>query len=115
MKRSFHGFRRIFPRALFVLLPLAFFALLAAVYTYVHLSPLITVGFEGKRWSLSSKVYAEPASLYPGAPLRLEDLRESLERLGYRPVQSITTQGQYCIDGPQIDIGLAPSTWSRNW
>jgi len=106
VKRSFHGFRRIFPRALFVLLPLAFFALLAAVYTYVHLSPLITVGFEGKRWSLSSKVYAEPASLYPGAPLRLEDLRESLERLGYRPVQSITTQGQYCIDGPQIDIGL---------
>jgi penicillin-binding protein 1B len=89
-----------------VLLLLAFFALLAAMYAYVHLSPLITIGFEGKRWSLSSKVYAEPVSLYPGVPLRIEALRESLEHLGYRPVPSITAQGQYCIHGAQIDIGL---------
>src|SRR2546428_416327 len=82
------------------------FAVWAAFYAYLPHSPLITVGFEGQRSSLSSKVYAEPASLFPGAPLLLKDLRESLDRLGYRPVQSITTQGQYCIDGPQIDIGL---------
>lgn len=102
MKRSFRGFR--WP--LFVLIPLVFCALLVAVYFYVHFSRMITVGFEEKRWSLSSKVYAEPESLYPGLPLRIEDLRASLERLGYRPAQSITSQGQYWINGPQIDIGL---------
>ena len=36
----------------------------------VQFSQMIILGFEGKRWSLSSKVYAEPESLYPGLPLR---------------------------------------------
>src|SRR5262249_25222023 len=106
VKWSFPGVRWIFSRLLFVLIPLVCCVLVVAVYAYVHLSPLITAGFEGKHWSLPSKVYAEPVSLYPGAPLRIEDVRASLDRLGYRSVQSITAQGQYWINGQQIDISL---------
>ena len=80
--------------------------LVAAAYVYVQFSQMIILGFEGKRWSLSSKVYAEPESLYPGLPLRLDDLQASLERLGYRPVQALTNQGQYRINAPHVDIAL---------
>jgi penicillin-binding protein 1B len=88
------------------LLILALGALVVAVYVYVQFSQMIILGFEGKRWSLASKVYAEPESLYPGLPLRLDDLQASLERLGYRSVQALTHQGQYRITGPHVDIAL---------
>ncbi len=81
-------------------------ALVGAAYVYVQFSQMIILGFEGKRWSLSSKVYAEPESLYPGLPLRLDDLQASLERLGYRPVQALTNQGQYRVHAGQVDIAL---------
>jgi hypothetical protein len=107
VKRLCRGFRWLFFRLLVVLIPLACFALLAAAYAYVHFSQMITVGFEEKRWSLSSKVSAEPESLYPGLPLRLEDVRASLERLGYRPAQSITAQGQYAMMGRRSTLARA--------
>jgi penicillin-binding protein 1B len=81
-------------------------ALMVAAYAYVQFSQMIHLGFEGKRWSLASRVYAEPESLYPGRPLRLDDLQTSLERLGYRSVQALTHQGQYRRRGAQMDITL---------
>jgi penicillin-binding protein 1B len=89
-----------------LLIPMTLVALVAAVYVYVQFSQMIILGFEGKRWSLSSKVYAEPESLYPGLPLRLDDLQASLERLGYRSVQALTNPGQYRLRAPHIDIAL---------
>jgi penicillin-binding protein 1B len=89
-----------------ILTPVALCAIAAAAYSYVQFSRMITLGFEGKRWSLSSKVYAESESLYPGLPLRLAALQASLESLGYRPVQTISGPGQYRIHPPHIDIAL---------
>ena len=60
-------------RLLPLVLPAALCAMVGAVYVYVQFSQMIILGFEGKRWSLSSKVYAEPESLYPGLPLRLDE------------------------------------------
>jgi penicillin-binding protein 1B len=85
---------------------MALVTLVAAAYLYVQFSQMIVLGFEGKRWSLSSKVYAESESLYPGLPLRLDDLQVSLERLGYRPVQALSHQGQYRVNAPHVDIAL---------
>ena len=82
-----------------LLIPAVLCALVGAAYVYVQFSQMIILGFEGKRWSLSSKVYAEPESLYPGLPLRLEDLQASLERLGYRPVQA--------------PLSIRPPVWPR--
>jgi penicillin-binding protein 1B len=89
-----------------LLMPVGLCALVVAAYAYVQFSQMIILGFEGKRWSLASKVYAEPQSLYPGLPLRPDDLQASLERLGYRPVQTLTTQGQYRMHAAQVDIAL---------
>jgi penicillin-binding protein 1B len=90
----------------FFLIPVALFAVMAIVYAYVQFSQMINLGFEGRRWSLSSKVYAEPESLYPGLSLRLDDLQASLERLGYRSGQALTNPGQYRLRPPHIDIAL---------
>ena len=87
-------------------MPAMLCAMMGAAYVYVQFSQMIILGFEGKRWSLSSKVYAESESLYPGLPLRLDDLQASLERLGYRPVQALTNQGQYRVHAGQVDIAL---------
>jgi penicillin-binding protein 1B len=89
-----------------LLIPVVFCGLVGAAYVYVQFSQMIILGFEGKRWSLSSKVYAEPESLYPGLRLRLENLQASLERLGYRSVQTLTNQGQYRIHAGHVDIAL---------
>lgn len=98
--------RGIFLRFLVVLIPLALFGLIVSIYAYTQLSQMITLGVEGKRWSLSSKVYAEPVSLYPGLPLRIDDLHVSLERLGYRPVQSVSARGEYRVNAPHVEIAL---------
>jgi penicillin-binding protein 1B len=89
-----------------LLIPLTLVILVAMVYAYVQFSQMIILGFEGRRWILPSKVYAEPESLYPGLPLRLDDLQASLERLGYRSVQEPTNPGQYRLKAPHIDIAL---------
>lgn len=106
MARRIRWFRWLLLRGPLLLVPLAFIGLLGIIYTYAQLSGMITQRFEGKRWSLSSKVYAEAESLYPGLPRRMEDLRASLEQLGYRAVQSIPTSGQYRSSGSHIDIAL---------
>jgi penicillin-binding protein 1B len=93
-------------RLSFLLISLALIGVVAGLYLYVQFSLMISRGFEGQRWSLSSKVYAEPESLYSGLPLRLEALQDSLDRLGYRPVQAITQQGQYRRHPPHLDIAL---------
>jgi penicillin-binding protein 1B len=105
-RQSNRRWHRLAWRLPLLLIPLGLFTLVAATYVYVQFSQMITKGFEGKRWSLSSKVYAEPESLYPGLPLRPNDLRASLERLGYRPVQALTNQGQYRVHTGQIDVAL---------
>ena len=89
-----------------LLMPVALCAIVAAAYSYVQFSQMITQGFEGKRWSLSSKVYADSESLYPGLPLRLEALQASMDSLGYRAVQAISNQGQYHTHPPHVDIAL---------
>jgi penicillin-binding protein 1B len=104
--RRSRWWHRIVWRIPLLLIPISLCALVAAAYVYVQFSQMIILGFEGKRWSLASKVYAEPESVYPGLPLRLDDLQASLERLGYRSVQALTHQGQYRIDGPHVDIAL---------
>jgi len=104
--RRSRWWNRVVWRISLLLIPVGLCALVAAAYVYVQFSQMIILGFEGKRWSLSSKVYAEPESLYSGLPLRLDDLQASLERLGYRLVPALTNQGQYRLNAPHLDIAL---------
>ena len=104
--RRSRWWNRVVWRLPLFLIPVGLCALVAAAYVYVQFSQMIIRGFEGKRWSLASKVYAEPESLYPGLPLRLDDLQASLERLGYRLEPALTHQGQYRLKAPHLDIAL---------
>jgi penicillin-binding protein 1B len=54
----------------------------------IYLDRLITGTFEGRRWTLPARVYAQPLELYLGRRLRAEDLSVELRRLGYRAATS---------------------------
>src|SRR5512139_1661234 len=54
----------------------------------IYLDRLITGTFEGRRWTLPARVYAQPLELYLGRMLRPEDLAVELRRLGYRAATS---------------------------
>lgn len=74
-------------------------------YVY-YLNRLITDTFEGRRWSVPAKVYAQPLELYPGAPLTLTDVTEELARLGYEPHASLTAPGTWARRDRELDIHL---------
>jgi len=51
--------------------------------------------FEIRRLSLPSRIYADYTPLQPGVILAPDDLLEKLDRLGYRPVNSVSQSGDY--------------------
>ena len=64
--------------------------------------------FEGKRFALPAKVYARPMELYEGLRLRPEQLRAELDMLGYAPVRSADSSGEYWRDGSTFLISVRP-------
>ena len=90
---------------------------IAALYI-VYLDRFITTTFEGRRWSIPARVYAEPLALYLGRALRPEDLTLELRRLGYRPGSEMRA-GVFVRDGSAVrfrarrfafDDGTRPET-----
>ena len=73
---------------------------IAALYV-VYLDRFITTTFEGRRWSIPARVYAEPVALYLGRALRPEDLTLELRRLGYRPGTE-QRAGMFARDGNAV-------------
>lgn len=69
----------------------------------VYLDRLITQTFEGRRWSVPARVYAQPVELYPGRSLRPEDLVVELRRLGYRQ-SSARQSGTFVRSGNEVRI-----------
>lgn len=77
---------------------LAVVALGLAVFLYgLHLDRIVRAKFEGQRWALPARVYAQPLELYAGRPLTPAQLRSELERLNYRPVSDPQRPGSYVI------------------
>jgi penicillin-binding protein 1B len=64
--------------------------------------------FEGQRFRVPSRVYSAPTILFPGLDHELMDLRGTLRRLGYRPVEHTRSlaPGQYHWDGSRLRIHL---------
>ncbi|HWV15085.1 MAG TPA: penicillin-binding protein 1B [Cellvibrio sp.] len=60
----------------------------------VYLDKIVREKFEGKKWSLPSRVYSRPLELYEGLPLTPSLFEQELEALGYRQVPTVTTAGQ---------------------
>jgi len=80
-------------------------ALLAvgAVYT-VFLDFQVRERFEGARWTLPAKVYAQPIELYVGQSISRHRLTDSLERQGYRQLANTPRPGSFSRQGSSVNI-----------
>ncbi len=58
--------------------------------------------FEGKRWSVPARVYAQPTELYIGREYSREKLQQQLSALGYKPVRRLSGPGQFAVSGNQL-------------
>ena len=70
----------------------------------INLDHLITTQFEGRRWTLPAKVYAQPLELYAGQPLSADELQTELQRLGYQYVTQVIHPGCFERSGERIDL-----------
>lgn len=57
----------------------------------VYLDYKVRDRFEGKKWELPARVFAQPLEVYVGMDLPAQMLEQSLQRLGYRFVTGVST------------------------
>ena len=104
-----HRARRGGFRTLKLLLVLVLLAGAAALGLYaVHLSEIVTVKFEGKRWAVPARVYGRPLELYVGAPIRAEQLAGELEQLGYRKLDAAGEPATWSVAGNRYQLSTRP-------
>jgi len=72
-------------------------SLLATLLYTFYLDRIVQARFEGQRWAIPAKVYGRPLALYPDAVISGEQLRESLDGLGYRRVSHPDRPGSYSV------------------
>jgi penicillin-binding protein 1B len=82
--------------------------LLAFTIWIVSLDRQIRQQFEGRRWTLPAKVYAQPLELYAGQVLSIDEMQRELERLGYRRTTQLSRAGNFQRNGNRIDLVSRP-------
>ncbi|MBI3811757.1 MAG: transglycosylase domain-containing protein, partial [Nitrospirae bacterium] len=81
-------------------------AMLFALYLGI-LYVIVTNRFEGQRWRLPSKVYADSIILYPGQEINGIRLPDRLRRLDYHPVPALPEHpGEYHLDPDLLALYL---------
>ncbi len=88
----------------FVLLTLLLFLL--AIGVVAVLDHRVTRQFEGRRWTLPARVYAQPIELYVGQPLSAKRAAAELDRLGYLSLDRADRPGTYSRRGDRISLHL---------
>ncbi len=81
--------------------------LLVGGYT-LYLAHEVRVKFEGKRWAVPARVYAQPLELFAGLPLSQARLRDELQALGFRQVRHPRQGGQWSRAGDRYLIYTRP-------
>ncbi len=79
-------------------------ALLSVAAWVAHLDGIVKREFEGRRWSVPARVYAEPLELYAGAAVSADDLELELERLHYRAGDPAAGPGLYRRRGGSFEL-----------
>ncbi len=85
---------------LLLAVPLSFALALYVLY----LDQVVQAKFEGKRWSVPSRVYARAIELYPQKLLTAENLLAELKLIGYQPSVDGRVPGTYLHNGKQFVI-----------
>lgn len=83
---------------------LALLLTLVAVVIVVILDRRVTAQFEGRRWTLPARVYAQPLELYAGQGLSARRLAAELERLGYVALAKPDRPGTYRQRSGTVDV-----------
>jgi len=91
---------------------LALLLLLVAVVAVLVLGARVTQQFEGRRWTLPARVYAQPIELYIGQSLSAARFVEELERLGYLSQAAPERPGTYRRRGDRVDVYLRAFRYS---
>jgi penicillin-binding protein 1B len=86
--------------------------LLVAVVGVLVLGHRVTQQFEGRRWTLPARVYAQPIELYVGQALSAARFVEELERLGYLSQAAPERPGTYRRRGDRVDLYLRAFRYS---
>ena len=63
--------------------------------------------FEGRRWTLPARVYAQPLELYVGQTLSSARFAQELARLGYIPTTPVDRPGTFRRKGDRVDVVCA--------
>src|SRR5262245_66336725 len=80
--------------------------LTAALVFVAVLDRRVTAQFEGRRWTLPARVYAQPLELYVGQTLSAERFALELDRLGYRVAGNPNEPGTYRRRGDRVDVDV---------
>jgi penicillin-binding protein 1B len=80
--------------------------LLVSLIGVLVLGHRVTKQFEGRRWTLPARVYAQPVELYVGQSLSAQRFVEELDRLGYLAQAKPERPGTYRRKGDRVDLYL---------
>jgi penicillin-binding protein 1B len=83
---------------------LALLGLLVAIVVVGILDRRVTAQFEGRRWTLPARVYAQPLELYVGQTLSSAKFAQELARLGYIPQTPVERPGTFRRKGDRVDV-----------
>lgn len=83
---------------------LALLLLIVAIGVVAVLDRRVTAQFEGRRWTLPARVYAQPIELYVGQSLSAQRFAGELERLGYEVRPGADRPGTYRRSGDRVDV-----------
>lgn len=83
---------------------LAVLCLVVAIVVVAILDRRVTQQFEGRRWTLPARVYAQPLELYVGQPFSAARFAEELERLGYIAQTPVERAGTYRRRGETVEV-----------
>ena len=100
-KKRSAGMRRRMQRGFAVL---ALLLLVVAIAIVAVLDHRVTEQFEGRRWTLPARVYAQPIDLYAGQQLSAQRFADELERLGYLAAGNADRPGTYRRKGDQVSV-----------
>jgi len=95
------GTRRSLQRGFVVL---GMLLLLAGLVMLLVLDHRVTKQFEGRRWTLPARVYAQPVDLYAGQQLSAALFEEQLEGLGYLELDEPDRPGTYRRRGQELRV-----------
>jgi penicillin-binding protein 1B len=79
-------------------------AIVASALWLVYLDFTVREKFDGKKWAIPARVYAQPLELYEGLTLSAAEFEREMLALGYQFVSAVTRPGQVVRRGENYEF-----------